>query len=158
MITSKNMDEPRAAALHFRNGKLCLELVDGREYRVLLAFYPTLSSATAKQRNNWRQIGMGVGFHWPDLDLSVEGVLAGVKEQFPPPPPMRSVSVSYEHRVEKTAHGWAVILQTHTPSDVFSTKQQAQDAAKRRNRGRTAGIRGARQLRNPIPSHKKAMK
>jgi hypothetical protein len=52
-------------------------LSDGRVISVPLEWFPALRKATAKQRNNWRLIGKGVGIHWEDLDedISVEGLL-----------------------------------------------------------------------------------
>ena len=56
-----------------------VDLVDGRSITAPLAWYPRLLHATAKERNNWRFIGDGVGIHWSELDedLSVEGLLLG---------------------------------------------------------------------------------
>jgi len=58
---------------------LTVELVDGRSVIVPLAWYPRLTHATPKERENWRLIARGEGIHWPDLDedISVEGILAG---------------------------------------------------------------------------------
>ena len=52
---------------------------DGRSISIPLAWYPRLVRGTPRERNNWRIIGNGEGFHWPDLDedLSVEGLLLG---------------------------------------------------------------------------------
>ena len=50
---------------------------DGREISVPLEWFPTLRSASEKQRKRWRLIGHGVGIHWPELDedLSVAALL-----------------------------------------------------------------------------------
>ncbi len=60
---------------------LTVDLSDGRSLSVPLAWYPRLYHGTARERNNWRLIGQGVGIHWPDVDedLSVEGLLLGRK-------------------------------------------------------------------------------
>lgn len=60
-------------------GTLTIELVDGRSISVPLAWYPRLLHATQSELRNWRVIGKGEGFHWPDLDedISVENLLAG---------------------------------------------------------------------------------
>ncbi|MFH8039018.1 MAG: DUF2442 domain-containing protein [Candidatus Aenigmatarchaeota archaeon] len=59
-------------------------LIDGREVRVPLEFYPRLKNATKRQRANYKIIGEGTGIHWPDLDedLSIEGILAGIPSRF----------------------------------------------------------------------------
>jgi hypothetical protein len=56
---------------------MSVQLSDGRVISVPLEWFPALRKATAKQRNNWRLIGKGVGIHWEDLDedISVEGLL-----------------------------------------------------------------------------------
>ncbi len=58
---------------------LTVDFADGRSISVPLAWYPRLLHGTSKERNNWRFVGNGEGFHWPDLDedLSVEGLLVG---------------------------------------------------------------------------------
>ena len=58
---------------------LTVYFADGRSISVPLAWYPRLVHGTPRERNNWRIIGNGEGFHWPDLDedLSVEGLLLG---------------------------------------------------------------------------------
>ncbi len=58
---------------------LTVDFADGRSISVPLAWYPRLVHGTPRERNNWRIIGNGEGFHWPDLDedLSVEGLLLG---------------------------------------------------------------------------------
>jgi hypothetical protein len=60
-----------------------ITLEDQRRHRVPLDFYPSLVRATPQQRRNWEWIGRGSGLHWPDLDLdlSVDGILAGNRER-----------------------------------------------------------------------------
>src|SRR6201984_3897101 len=55
-------------------------LSDGRVIITPLSWYPTLESATAKQRRSFEN--WGVGLVWEELDfhLSVEGMLAGKRE------------------------------------------------------------------------------
>ena len=52
-----------------------------------LEFYPTLASATPRQRRNWVFLGPATAFEWPefDLQLSVDGIAAGRREHIPPP-------------------------------------------------------------------------
>lgn len=55
---------------------------DGRLIVTPLAWYPTLANASTKARAMWRIQGNGRGIHWPelDLDLSVQGMMAGAPE------------------------------------------------------------------------------
>lgn len=70
--------EAKASAIKVTDEDLIASLVDGREIRVPLVWFPKLFHATLSQRNNYRLIGNGIGIHWPELDedLSVEGILA----------------------------------------------------------------------------------
>ncbi len=56
---------------------LIVDLEDGRTISVPLSWYPRLLHGTVNERNNWRLIGKGEGFHWPELDedISVENLL-----------------------------------------------------------------------------------
>ncbi len=54
-------------------------LDDGRVISAPLAWFPRLMHGAPQERANYRLIGAGEGFHWPDLDedVSVEALLAG---------------------------------------------------------------------------------
>jgi hypothetical protein len=56
---------------------LYVQLEDGREIGVPLAWFPRLSADTPEQRANWHLLGRGIGLHWPDVDedVSVAGLL-----------------------------------------------------------------------------------
>ena len=75
--------------LRFEKGRLVVVLEDEREVSVPLSHYPTLQRARPAERSEWRSIGRGIGFHWPklDLDLSVRGIVSGLPEVIPAPPP-----------------------------------------------------------------------
>lgn len=75
-----------AKELSIDDEQLTVHLIDGRTISVPLEYYPTLAKATLKQRKNYELVGGGYGVHWPglDLDLSVNGMLAGVPEQVVP--------------------------------------------------------------------------
>ena len=62
---------------------LTIELEDGRAVNVPISLYPSLAKATPRERNRWRKIGKGDGFHWPglDLDISVDGIVAALPER-----------------------------------------------------------------------------
>ena len=57
--------------------QLIVTLADGRELAVPLVWFPRLFVATEQQRRNWHFIGLGHGFHWPEVDedISVASLL-----------------------------------------------------------------------------------
>jgi Protein of unknown function (DUF2442) len=55
-------------------------LSDGRVIVTPLSWYPTLQSATPKQRKAFENSGVGLAWWKLDLHLSVEGMLAGKRE------------------------------------------------------------------------------
>ena len=65
--------EARAVALRFTADRLILQLADGREISVPLAWFPRLVHATDHQRADWRLMGNGVGIHWEALDEDLSG-------------------------------------------------------------------------------------
>jgi hypothetical protein len=80
--------EHRAVTLRFEAKRLVVVFRDGREVHVPLAFYPTLLRASPAQRARWEMLGHGTAFHWRslDLDLSVDGLIQGLREAIPVPP------------------------------------------------------------------------
>jgi hypothetical protein len=68
-----------ARAVSFLDGRMTVELADGRAVSVPIEWYPRLERATSGQRANWRLIGEGSGIHWPDLDedVSIIGLIEG---------------------------------------------------------------------------------
>jgi len=70
--------EALAIDVAFTDDAIRVILSDGREVSAPLEWFPRLRSASAKDRENWRLIGGGVGIHWEtvDEDISVEGLLA----------------------------------------------------------------------------------
>lgn len=54
---------------------------------VPLEFYPTLLSANRRERRDWIYLPFATGISWEtlDLQLSVEGIIAGRREHVPPP-------------------------------------------------------------------------
>ncbi len=71
--------EPTARVVTVNDDDLIVDLVDGRQLRVPLAWYPRLLNATAAERQNCSLLGDGYAIEWPDLDehIGVEGLLAG---------------------------------------------------------------------------------
>jgi|SRR5271155_4918135 Protein of unknown function (DUF2442) len=78
----------RPKGLRFESNRLIVTFQDGREVHVPLRLYPSLLRATPAQRSRWRMIGPAKAFHWPDLDLdlSVEGLISGLRQAIPAPP------------------------------------------------------------------------
>ena len=67
---------PMATNVWFEDTMLCVALLDGREIKVPITWFPRLSNAKLNELENWKFIGKGQGIHWPDLDedLSVAGL------------------------------------------------------------------------------------
>ena len=70
---------PSAIGVEVSESTLSIELNDGRTISVPVGWYPRLTHATRKERDNWKIIGGGQGIHWEDIDedISVEGLLQG---------------------------------------------------------------------------------
>jgi hypothetical protein len=73
------ISEAAAQTIEVDEDSLLTRLTDGRAISVPLAWFPRLVHGTPAERSNWRLIGNGEGFHWPDLDedISVASLLAG---------------------------------------------------------------------------------
>ncbi len=76
-------NEPRSARIWFDADNLWLELVDGRQLSVPLAYFPRLLHASQEQREHYEVSGGGTGLHWEEIDedVSVAGLLAGVGDR-----------------------------------------------------------------------------
>jgi hypothetical protein len=70
-------EEPRARSVEVADGRLVVDLEDGRTVLVPLAWFPRLRDATPAQLADCRLVGQGVGVHFGQLDedLSVRGLL-----------------------------------------------------------------------------------
>ncbi len=79
-------EEAQAIQVRFRRGRIEIELADGRTVGTPLEFYPTLARATPAQRGAWEYFPDLTAIEWPrlDLQLSVESIVAGRREQLPP--------------------------------------------------------------------------
>lgn len=78
-ITELKLSMARAEEVFVTEDALTAELEDGRTISVPIVWYPRLSYATQKERENWCMIGKGSGIRWPDLDedISIENMLVG---------------------------------------------------------------------------------
>ena len=63
--------EAMAKKVEFKNKKMYIFLVDGRELGVPLSWFPRLENATEEQLKNYRLIGEGIGIHFPDVDEDI---------------------------------------------------------------------------------------
>lgn len=71
--------EALATAVSFDADNLWVQLSDGRQLGVPLAYFPRLAKASPAQRKKYLISGGGIGLHWDDLDedISVPALLAG---------------------------------------------------------------------------------
>ncbi len=71
--------EPLATSISFDADNMWVQLSDGRQLGVPLAYFPRLAGASPVERENYIISGGGIGLHWDDLDedISVSGLLAG---------------------------------------------------------------------------------
>ncbi len=82
--------EPMATEVSFDADNMWVQLSDGRQLGVPLAYFPRLAGASPLQRKKYLISGGGVGLHWDDLDedISVPALLAGRMDRtvkFPDP-------------------------------------------------------------------------
>ncbi|MBX7062265.1 MAG: DUF2442 domain-containing protein [Pyrinomonadaceae bacterium] len=87
--------EAVATAVSFDADNLWVQLSDGRQLGVPLAYFPRLAKASSSQRRKYLISGGGVGLHWEELDedISVPALLAGRVDR----------SVQTKKRVKKAA-------------------------------------------------------
>lgn len=83
--TAENLDaDMRASRVWFEEDFICIALMNGRQVKTPLSFYPRLANATPEQRLKFQLSGSGKGVHWPELDedLTVKGIALGRKAAF----------------------------------------------------------------------------
>jgi hypothetical protein len=78
-VSTIEIDVPFAVHVSVSDDTLSVDLRDGRSILVPVTWYPRLAAGSAKERANWRLIGLGEGIHWNDLDedISLSGLLEG---------------------------------------------------------------------------------
>ncbi|MDP7348712.1 MAG: DUF2442 domain-containing protein [Phycisphaeraceae bacterium] len=145
MPSGNDDNKARAVELQFRGANLWVTLEDGRQVGVPLDRYPTLQSATSAQRNRWRLIGRGHGFHWPDLDLdlSTQGLIEGWREGFPMPPRGDQTDQSQTVcHVRKVPDGWEVVAKRNFVVARCPTQAEAVRRAKKMARADEVIVHG----------------
>lgn len=72
-----------ATRVRFDTDVMWVELADGRQLGVPLAYFPRLLRASSADRNRYTISGGGTGLHWDDLDedISVPALLMGVGDR-----------------------------------------------------------------------------
>ena len=77
----KNTSIYQATKVWFAENEICVLLVDGREIRVPLDYYPFLVTATKSEREKLELFGEGTGIHFTELDefLEVRALVLGLK-------------------------------------------------------------------------------
>jgi len=75
-----------AKRVWFDEANIWLELTDGRQLSVPLAYFPRLLHATKEALQRFELSGGGTGIHWDELDedISVEGLLLGIGDRTKP--------------------------------------------------------------------------
>jgi hypothetical protein len=75
--------EPLARNVRFEAETMWVDLADGRQLGVPLAYFPRLLSATPSERQKFIISGGGAGLHWDDLDedISVRALLMGIGDR-----------------------------------------------------------------------------
>ena len=70
--------DPRAKSARVAGANLIVSLVDGREVRVPISWFPRVAAGSPTARANLRIIEGGRALRWPDLDedIGVEPLLA----------------------------------------------------------------------------------
>lgn len=94
---------PLVEGLHFDDSMMWVNLHDGRQLGIPLAYFPRLLAATPEQRQGFIISGGGATIHWDELDedISVRGLLEGRGDQTAPPtgsqPPGRCITAPSPH-------------------------------------------------------------
>ena len=77
------ISEPLAKRITFESDTMWVELADGRQMGVPLAYFPRLLKATDAQRDKYVISGGGTGLHWDDIDedISVQALVMGIGDR-----------------------------------------------------------------------------
>ena len=77
------VSDAQAKAVRFDSSTMWIDLEDGRQLGVPLAYFPRLLNAKPEQLDKFTISGGGTGLHWDDLDedISVPSLLAGIGDR-----------------------------------------------------------------------------
>lgn len=77
------VSDAQAKAVRFDASTMWIDLEDGRQLGVPLAYFPRLLNATLEQLEKFTISGGGTGLHWDDLDedISVPSLMAGIGDR-----------------------------------------------------------------------------
>jgi hypothetical protein len=77
------VSDAQAKAVRFDADTMWVDLEDGRQLGVPLAYFPRLLNASPVQREKLTISGGGKGLHWDELDedISVPSLLAGIGDR-----------------------------------------------------------------------------
>ncbi len=77
------VSEPLARTIRFDTDSMWVELADGRQLGVPLAYFPRLLHASPDALMKYTISGGGKGLHWDDLDedISVAALLLGIGDR-----------------------------------------------------------------------------
>jgi len=80
------VEAPQATKLRFDADTMWVDLADGRQLGIPLAYFPRLLHASAAERARHTFSGGGTGIHWDvlDEDISVPSLLSGVGDRTRP--------------------------------------------------------------------------
>ena len=77
------VSDAHAKAVRFDSSTMWIDLEDGRQLGVPLAYFPRLLNATPEQLEKFTISGGGTGLHWDELDedISVPFLLVGIGDR-----------------------------------------------------------------------------
>jgi len=81
-----SLETNSASSVRFDSDSMWVSLSDGRVLGVPLAWFPCLLHATPEQRDEVRISSRGLHWESIDEDISVAGLLAGLRDQSKPHP------------------------------------------------------------------------
>jgi hypothetical protein len=77
------VSDAQAKTVRFDTDTMWVDLADGRQLGVPLAYFPRLLNASPEQREKLTISGGGKGLHWDELDedISVPALLVGIGDR-----------------------------------------------------------------------------
>lgn len=131
VAASSDVEVARILSVYIDDSTLTVDLEDGRTISIPIVWFPRLSYATRKERENWEIAGAGYGIYWPDLDedIGVEGIVRGRKSGEGPTSFARWLA---ERKARESVEMAAPQLQLREESASYTTAEAAPNAEPRR--------------------------